>query len=645
MHGRAARSSFLAALLALVGLLAVAPGAGAQAEAEERIGIREVDATDPDDVQVTFFYGGDRAAAADVTLRQGDAVLQPNGPVVPFDDDRSLGVVLLIDVSGSMEANAAIERAREAALAFVEGKAAADQIAVVAFDDEVTVLQGFTADADLLETAIDKLAPDGGTAIYDGVVRSAALFDDNELQPNVLLLTDGADRDSSASLDRAVGALTRSGTALFSVVIESRDFEVEPIERMSVESGGQAIATEDPADLEGLFASIQETLRRQYVVSFTARDEGASDLTLTIGAAQATAEITLGSRVDGAQALSPTPVAKPSGPAFFRSSAGLALGLVLVLLAVGAVVWSVVSTFASGDESLEATLRPYEEGYVAASDDDDDARTGMAQNLLVQRAVGMTERFADRQGFLQKVETKLEQADLPLRPAEALLFYSAAATIVVVLVAFLSQSVVVILAIAGLTVILPPAVLGFLAKRRRKAFETLLPDTLQLLASTLRAGYSLMQGVEAVSTEVAEPMGRELRRVVTEARLGRPLEESMEAVAQRMSSPDFSWAVMAIGIQREVGGNLSELLVTVGDTMTERERLRRDVNALTAEGRVSAVILGILPLGIGAFIYTANPGYLDPLFERTAGQILIGVALVMMAAGFLWMKKIIEIEV
>ena len=104
-----------------------------------------------------------------------------------------------------------------------------------------------------------------------------------------------------------------------------------------------------------------------------------------------------------------------------------------------------------------------------------------------------------------------------------------------------------------------------------------------------------MQGVEAVSQEVEDPMGSELRRVVTESRLGRPLEESLDGVAERMDSPDFAWAVMAIRIQREVGGNLSELLLTVADTMTQRERLRRDVAALTAEGRMSAIVLGLLP--------------------------------------------------
>ena len=154
-----------------------------------------------------------------------------------------------------------------------------------------------------------------------------------------------------------------------------------------------------------------------------------------------------------------------------------------------------------------------------------------------------------------------------------------------------------------------------------------------------------MQGVEAVSQEVSEPMGRELRRVVTEARLGRPLEESMEGVAERMDSGDFGWAVMAIRIQREVGGNLAELLVTVADTMTERERLRRDVNALTAEGKVSAIVLGLLPIGLGLFIYMANPGYMDPLFEETIGKILLFGSILLAFVGFWWMKKTIEIDI
>jgi tight adherence protein B len=140
-------------------------------------------------------------------------------------------------------------------------------------------------------------------------------------------------------------------------------------------------------------------------------------------------------------------------------------------------------------------------------------------------------------------------------------------------------------------------------------------------------------------------MGRELRRVVTEARLGRPLEEALEGVAERMESEDFAWAVMAISIQREVGGNLAELLLTVAETMTQRERLRRDVKALTAEGRMSAYVLGGLPIGLGIVLYMMNPDYIGRLFETGLGQVMLGLSIVAMAAGFAWMFKIIKIEI
>jgi tight adherence protein B len=168
---------------------------------------------------------------------------------------------------------------------------------------------------------------------------------------------------------------------------------------------------------------------------------------------------------------------------------------------------------------------------------------------------------------------------------------------------------------------------------------------LSLLAGSLRAGYSLVQGVDAVSKEVDGPMGRELRRIMTEAQLGRELEDAFEAAAARVQSKDFEWAIMAIRIQREVGGNLSELLMTVADTMVERERLRRDVATLTAEGKMSAIVLGIMPIGLGGFLYMSNQDYMKPLFSPGMGYMLLGVAVVMMGVGFAWMKKCITIEI
>ena len=236
-------------------------------------------------------------------------------------------------------------------------------------------------------------------------------------------------------------------------------------------------------------------------------------------------------------------------------------------------------------------------------------------------------------------------ANLPLRAAEAMFFYAAGAVVVALLTAVITRSAFMVLIIVGATVLIPPGTLNFLSNRRKRQFESMLPDTLQLLSGTLRAGYSMMQGVEAVSQEVSEPMGRELRRVVTESRLGRPLEESLDSVAERMDSPDFGWAVMAIRIQREVGGNLSELLMTVADTMTQRERLKRDVKSLTAEGRISAYVLAALPVLLGFAMYGLNPDYMSALFDETVGKLALGVGIVMMIAGFLWMQAIVKIDV
>lgn len=119
----------------------------------------------------------------------------------------------------------------------------------------------------------------------------------------------------------------------------------------------------------------------------------------------------------------------------------------------------------------------------------------------------------------------------------------------------------------------------------------------------------------------------------------------MDAVAERMESPDFGWAVMAVRIQREVGGNLSELLLTVADTMVQRDRLRRDVAALTAEGKISAMILGLLPIGLGLFMWMSNKEYMSPLTNTGMGQFMLGLAALTAGIGFLWMKKIINIEI
>jgi len=267
-----------------------------------------------------------------------------------------------------------------------------------------------------------------------------------------------------------------------------------------------------------------------------------------------------------------------------------------------------------------------------------------AESNLMQDMVSLTGRVAERIGVLNRVEDKLEQADLPLRPPEALFLYMAI-VIVVFLGAMLMFGPLGALAGTVFAIIGPVMYLEMRRKKRLRKFETQLPDVLNLLSGSMRAGFSFAQGLEAVAEEASEPSKRELQRVYAESRLGRPIEDALEDSADRMQSIDLVWAVMAIRIQREVGGNLAELLDTVADTMTERERMRHEIVALTAEGRMSAWVLGVFPPAFAVILYLIQPDYMSTLFNSSIGVTAVVISAIMAGFGFLWLRKIMAIEV
>src|SRR5205085_200067 len=279
----------------------------------------------------------------------------------------------------------------------------------------------------------------------------------------------------------------------------------------------------------------------------------------------------------------------------------------MVMLAAGLLALGLLRLVFREKADLHAALKPYSDDEPV--DENDTTAVNLVETGFVRRAVDKTAQIAEDRGVLEVIEQRLEQADLPLRAAEALFFWVAAVVILAAIGLFL-KGIIAAFAAVLLVGAAPLAILNMLAARRKAKFMAQLPDALQLLSGSLRSGYSLLQGVEAVSQEAQEPMSTELRRVLIEARLGRPLEDSLQEAADRMGSADFDWAVMAVRIQREVGGNLAELLDTVGETMVQRERLRRDVKSLTAEGRMSAIVLALLPPGVGFMMWTINPKYI-----------------------------------
>jgi tight adherence protein B len=268
----------------------------------------------------------------------------------------------------------------------------------------------------------------------------------------------------------------------------------------------------------------------------------------------------------------------------------------------------------------------------------------LTETALMQRMVGITGDLAERAGLLSRTEDALEQADLPLRPPEALFFYFAGLFVIGVL-GLLVLPIPMALGLALIAGIGPIIMLHRRRSKRLREFQMQLPGTLNLLSGSMRAGFSFAQGLESVANEATQPTRRELQRVFTESRLGRPIEDALEDSAQRMTSVDLMWAVMAIRIQREVGGNLAELLDTVADTMTQRERLRLEIKALTAEGRFSGWILGLFPIAFAGVLYLIQPDYMSVLFQETFGVIAVIICAIMTFIGFIWLRKILQIEV
>jgi tight adherence protein B len=240
---------------------------------------------------------------------------------------------------------------------------------------------------------------------------------------------------------------------------------------------------------------------------------------------------------------------------------------------------------------------------------------------------------------------RLEAAGVPMRTAEWMLLHVGAGVGGGLLLLLLSAGRLaptvlgLVLGLAG-----PHVVLVARQGRRERTFLAQLPDTLQLLASSLKAGYSLPQAIDTVVRQGEPPVATEFHRALVENRLGVPMEDTLERVANRLRSDDFSWVVMAIRIQRDVGGNLAELLTTVADTLRERERLRRQVRVLSAEGRLSGIILGVLPVAFGAYLLVARPEYLRPM-ASPLGVVMLVAAVVLLAVGGVWVAKIVRVEV
>ncbi|MFW6068379.1 MAG: type II secretion system F family protein [Chloroflexota bacterium] len=267
----------------------------------------------------------------------------------------------------------------------------------------------------------------------------------------------------------------------------------------------------------------------------------------------------------------------------------------------------------------------------------------------------LDEALSDR-GFFEPIRKRIAMADVKLRVSEYILLQAVAAVAIAGIAYFvfdLNLVLVTVLFIIGLRV--PRMYVGFAANRRLYAFEGQLSDTLNLWVNALRSGYSVLQGMEAIATELPPPVSREFERVVQEVRLGLSLDQALGNMLRRMPSEDLDLIITAVNIQREVGGNLAEILDIISYTIRERVRIKGEIRTLTAQGRLTGWIISLLPIGLAVVLYSINPEYGGQMLVNEApfiipgvlpcGWLVLGLGGFMILMGIMAVRKIVDIEV
>ena len=245
----------------------------------------------------------------------------------------------------------------------------------------------------------------------------------------------------------------------------------------------------------------------------------------------------------------------------------------------------------------------------------------------------------------EDLDLKMQQAGLPILGSEFLVMAAIGGVLAGLAVFLLTMKLSTAVIVAFAALIGEWCYILYRVDKRRKDFVNQLSDCLTTVANALRAGFSFLQAMELISKEMEPPISEEFAQTIREMKLGTRMEDALETMDVRVGCPDFSLVIAAVLIQHQVGGNLAQILDTISSTINERIRMRREVMALTAQGRASGWVLALLPIALAGILSIINPSYLAPLWEEQIGRIAIGAALVLELIGFLVIKRIVDIEV
>jgi len=551
----------------------------------------------------------------------------------PFD------VILALDTSNSVQGDplaAAVSAARD----FVTKLGPGIPLGLLTFSDHPRVLQGISTDHASSLQALDSIKQTQfGTSLYDSVVSASELFA-GDAQHNIVLLTDGADVGSRAKLDTAIAAARGKHVAIYAIGFGTKT-DPAVLRALATRTGG----TFTPAvqsELSAVYQALVSQLSHQYVVTYRSVSPPGSQVELTV---------TTPFGADTSLVLNPA--APPSiGPghgtsALLRGTSGM---LILLGLSFAAMFLLFTMVFGAGararrEHELVRKMAAPPEPKVHEDRSDSEGPFEGWGGWIPAPVAAAGRQLAEVGGFNDAIERRLEQAGMPVRVGEFVATSVLAGLGAGLLIELLLQNLVFafIFAIAGGAI--PWIYQGIKLNKRVNNLHSQLPDVMMILASSMRAGHSFLGALDTVAKEIGDPTAHEFSRLVAEIRLGRPVEEAMNALGERVGTAEFKWAVMAVNVQREVGGNLAEILDTVAETVRERDTVRRQVKVLSAEGRLSVKILVALPFLMTLYVAKVNPGYIRLLWTTRPGLIMVGLASALMVIGIFWSRKVVKIDV
>ena len=543
--------------------------------------------------------------------------------------------VLAIDRSQSMKGKPLAE-AVAAARAFVQARPAGDRIAVTSFATSAKFLTTFSADSSDALSALSaiRVDPQQGTTLYDDLVLASQRQSKVPFAGRVtIIVTDGNETRSKASLEDAIAAARTARTAVYVIAIESPQFNPAPLQEIAEKTGGRYFGTHSSKGIAAVYTAIGKELARTWRIEYVTAARPGDHINVAaslIGEGSATDTLTIPGTPPSDAAPSkivPKGAYGPGGPL------GVAVAVAfLVLLAClfmlagmrGSWVRSRISVHVGETRATSKAARK-------------ERRTETLQNVF-----RLTEKLFGHLAIWRKIGKMLERADVPLRTVEFFWIEIGAMFVALLFGMIMGGSIPLTLVFIVVAASVPYAIVWLKMRKRLRAFEDQLPDLLITIAASLKAGHSFKQGLQAVVDEGHPPANQEIKRVLMNASLGRPMDDALAEMADRVGSPNFEFAITAVTIQRQVGGSLASLFDMVADTVRQRQQFARKIRALTAMGRMSAYTLIGIPFFIAGAVTVLNRSYMHPLYFTTPGRFLIGLGLLMMACGSLVLKKIVS---